>query len=49
MKESRINKKIKNIGREEVFKKTINTFIATIKFFILFINLFNRLINLKEK
>ena len=49
MKKSYINKKIININREEVFRKTINTFAVAIESFNLFISLFNRFINFKEK
>ena len=45
IKENYINKKIININREEVFRKAIDTFIATIESFNLLISLFNYLIN----
>ena len=38
-----------NINREEVFRKTIDTFAAAIESFDLFISLFNYLINFEEK
>ena len=38
-----------NINREEVFKKTTDTFIATIESFDLLISLSNRFINFEEK
>ena len=38
-----------NINYKEVFKKTIDTFIAIIESFNLLISLFDRLINFEEK
>ena len=44
-----IDKKIANINYKEVFRKTIDTFIATIESFNLLVSLFNRLINFEKK
>ena len=49
IKENYIDKKIMNINRKEVFKKTIDTFVAIIESFNLLISLFNYLINFEEK
>ena len=49
MKESYIDKKIANINREEVFRKTTDTFIAAVESFNLLISLSNRLIDFEEK
>ena len=49
IKENYIDKKIANINREEVFRKIVDTFVATIESFNLFISLFDRFINFEEK
>ena len=49
MKENYIDKKIANINREEMFRKTADTFIAAVESFDLLISLFNCLTNFEEK
>ena len=49
VKENYIDKKIMNINRKEVFRKTTDTFAAAIESFNLLINLFDRLANFEEK
>ena len=47
MKEARIDKEIKNINRKQLFKATIDSFEIAIDYFIVFIDILDRLTNLK--